>query len=154
MLQFLHLMSCRNLLGLPEGRPIIPDGLEKESGIPCIAPGGGGWFGRVAAQSPFAKRTSNAFSEASRRTNKELGIIELFNLGESSQSVQCTTCLKYSEEGAFYCTCGVCLVLSPEQTEDRDTDLNNGRMITGKQKTQRKDSEEENTRLYGAPMAY
>ena len=101
LLKFLHLMSRRNLLGLPEGRPIVPDGLEKESGIPCIDPGGGGWFGRVAAQSPFAKGTSNEFSEASRRTNKELGMIELFNLGESSQTVQCTTCLKDSEEGAF-----------------------------------------------------
>ena len=82
-----HLMSCRNLLGLPERRPIIPEGQEKESGIPCIDPGGGGWFGRVAAQSPFAKGTSNEFSEASRRTIKELGNIELNDLGEISQTV-------------------------------------------------------------------
>ena len=154
LLQFLHLMSCRNLLGLPERRPIIPDGLEKESGIPCTDPGGNGWFGRVAAQSPLAKGTSNEFSEASRRTIKELGNIELYDLGEISQTVQCTTCLKYSKEGAFHCTCGVCLVLSPEQTEDRDTDLNNGRMITGKQKTQKENSEEVTTRLHGAPITY
>ena len=80
-------MSCRILLGLPERRPIIPEGQEKESGIPCIDPGGGGWFGRVAAQSPFAKGTSNEFSEASRRTVKELGNIELYDLGEISQTV-------------------------------------------------------------------
>ena len=29
------------------------DGLETESGIPCIDPGGGGWFGRTAEQSPL-----------------------------------------------------------------------------------------------------
>ena len=48
---FLHLMSCRNLLGLPDRRSIFPDGQETESGIPCIDPGGGGWFGQVAEQS-------------------------------------------------------------------------------------------------------
>ena len=46
-------MSCRNLLGLPQRRSIFPDGLETESGIPCIDPGGCGWFGRVAEQSPL-----------------------------------------------------------------------------------------------------
>ena len=46
-------MSCRNHLGLPQGRSIFPDGQETESGIPCINPGGGGWFGRVAEQSPL-----------------------------------------------------------------------------------------------------
>ena len=30
----------------------FPDGLETESGITCIDPGGGGWFGRMAEQSP------------------------------------------------------------------------------------------------------
>ena len=89
-------MSCRNLLGLPERGPVIPDRLEEESAIPCIDPGGGGgWFGRMAAQSPFTKGTYNEFSEASRRTIKELGNIELYELGEISKTVQCTTCLKY-----------------------------------------------------------
>ena len=45
-------MSCRNLLGLPGRRSTFPDGLETESGIPCIDPRGGGWFGRMAEQSP------------------------------------------------------------------------------------------------------
>ena len=48
---FLHLMSCRNLLGLPERRSTFPGGLETESLIPCIDLDGGGWFGRVAEQS-------------------------------------------------------------------------------------------------------
>ena len=50
---FLHIMSCRNLLGVPERRSTFPDGLEKESGIPCIDPGGGGWFDRLVDQSPL-----------------------------------------------------------------------------------------------------
>ena len=49
---FLHLMSCRNLLGPGERRSTFPDGLETESGIPCIDPAGSGWFDRVAQQSP------------------------------------------------------------------------------------------------------
>ena len=44
------------------------------------------------------------------------------------------------KEGTLYSTCGVCVVLSPEQTEDRDTDLNNGSMTTEKQKTEKVDS--------------
>ena len=48
-------MSRRNLLGLPERRPTLPHGLGTTgSGIPCIDPGGGGWFGRMAEQSPLA----------------------------------------------------------------------------------------------------
>ena len=50
---FLHLMSCRHLLCQPEHRSIFPDRLETEPGIPCIDPGGCGWFGRVAEQYPL-----------------------------------------------------------------------------------------------------
>ena len=50
---FLHLMSCRNLLGLPDRRSTFSDGLETEPGIHCNDPGGGGWFGRMAEQSPL-----------------------------------------------------------------------------------------------------
>ena len=32
------------------------------------------------------------------------------------KTVQCTTCLRFSFEGAYCCTCGVCLMPSPEQT--------------------------------------
>ena len=52
-------MSCRNLLGLPERRSSYPDGLETESGIPCIDPRGGGWFGRLAEQSPLTETLGN-----------------------------------------------------------------------------------------------
>ena len=46
-------MYCRNLLGLPDRRSSFSDGLETESGIHCNDPGGGGWFGRMAEQSPL-----------------------------------------------------------------------------------------------------
>ena len=52
---FLHLISCRNLLGLPERRSTLPDGLETESEIHCNDPGGGVWFGRTAEQSPLTQ---------------------------------------------------------------------------------------------------
>ena len=61
------------------------------------------------------KGTSHVFSEASRRTIKELGNIEIYELGEISTTVQCTTCLRYSEEGTIFCTCGVCLMPLPDQ---------------------------------------
>ena len=48
-------MSCRNLLGLPERRSTLPDGLETESEIHCNDPGGGVWFGRRAEQSPLTQ---------------------------------------------------------------------------------------------------
>ena len=48
------------------------------------------------------KGVSSTFSEASRRTIKELGNIELDELGEISKTVQCPSCLKYSKEGTVY----------------------------------------------------
>ena len=94
------------------------------------------------------KDTCNTFSEASKRTVKELGNIELYELGEISKTIQCPTCLRYPMEGTVYCTSGVCLMPLPEQTrkitnrfetmsnpfysikkripEDQDTDLSNG----------------------------
>ena len=50
---FLQHVSCRNLLGLPERSSTFPDGLETESGVPCIDPRDGGSFGRMAEQSPL-----------------------------------------------------------------------------------------------------
>ena len=64
------------------------------------------------------KGTSYTFSEASRRTIKELGNIILYGLGEISKTVQCPTCLRCSKEGTYYSTCGVCLVPSPVQTRN------------------------------------
>ena len=40
-----------------------------------------------------------------RRTVKEMGNIELFELGEISKTVQCPTCLRYSKERPVYCLC-------------------------------------------------
>ena len=58
-------MSCRNLLGLPDRQPTFPDRLETEPGIPFIDPGGGGWFGRVAEQSPLTGYERNNLIEIS-----------------------------------------------------------------------------------------
>ena len=44
--------SCRNLLGMPERRSTFPRGMETELGISFIDPDGG-WFGRMAEQSPL-----------------------------------------------------------------------------------------------------
>ena len=63
------------------------------------------------------KDISSTFSEASRRTIKELGNIEFFELGEIAKKVQCPSCFMYSKEGTVYCLCGICLVNSLEQTE-------------------------------------
>ena len=50
------------------------------------------------------------------RAIKELENTLLYELGEISKTVQCPTCFRYSQEGTFYCTCGVCFMPSPEQT--------------------------------------
>ena len=41
-------MTCRNLLGLPDGHRIFPDRLVTKSGIPCIDPSSSGLFGLMA----------------------------------------------------------------------------------------------------------
>ena len=56
----------------------------------------------------------NEFSEASTRTFRELGNIELYELGETSKTVQCQEGVKYALEGLLYCPCGVCLMPSLE----------------------------------------
>ena len=66
-LRLLHLMSCRNLLGLPQRRSTFPDRLETESGIPCIDSGGGGF--RVAEHSPLTHRDRHARPH----TNEHMG---------------------------------------------------------------------------------
>ena len=155
MLQLLHLMSRRNLLGLPEGRPIVPDGLDKESGIPCIDPGGGGWFGRVAAQSPFAKKDIQRVQRSLTAYNQRTGKYRTVRFGRDFPNCSMHNVPEILQKKEHFIAHVVCvLCCRPEQTEDRDTDLNNGRMITGKQKTQKEDSEEVNTRLYGAPITY
>ena len=98
------------------------------------------------------------FSEASRRTIKELRKTELYELGEISKTNQCQTYLTYSQEKAFCCTCGVlyafamtnkkdqnsiwdnvCSILYREREktilEGRNTEENDDNMTIGKQKT-------------------
>ena len=53
---------------------------------------------------------SNVFSEASRRTIKEMGNIEFFELGETVRTTQCPSCIRYSKEGTAYCLFGKCLI--------------------------------------------
>ena len=65
----------------------------------------------------FSKSISIPFSEASKRTIKELGNNELHGLGEISERVQCPSCSKYSKERTIYCLCGICLMPSLEQQQ-------------------------------------
>ena len=50
---------------LAQRRSAFPDRLETERGISCIDPGGGGWFGRVAEQSPFTGYEPNSLIQIS-----------------------------------------------------------------------------------------
>ena len=59
----------------------------------------------------------NVFSEESKRKLKEMGNIELYELGETVRTTQCLACLRNSKEGANYCGCGECLILSQEHTD-------------------------------------
>ena len=54
------------------------------------------------------------FSEESCRTIHELGNIELYELGQTSRTVQCHSCLKHIPEGLTFCSCGVCFRLDEE----------------------------------------
>ena len=56
-------------------------------------------------------------SQASKRAIKEMGNIELYDLGETVRTTQCPACLRHSKEGTVYCVCGKCLMPSPDQTE-------------------------------------
>ena len=58
-------MSCRNLLGLLDRRSTFLDGLETEWEITFIDPSGGGWFGRMAGQSPLTGYEANNLIEIS-----------------------------------------------------------------------------------------
>ena len=60
---------------------------------------------------------STKFSGESSRTIQELGNIELYDLGEISQTVLCQACLKHAPEGLIYCSCGVGFRPSPVQKQ-------------------------------------
>ena len=57
----------------------------------------------------------NRFSDASKRAIRELGNLDLYELGEVSKTVQCQVCFRHASEGLLYCPCGVCLMPSSEQ---------------------------------------
>ena len=46
------------------------------------------------------------FSEKSKKMNKDMGNVELFELCETIPKVQCKECLLYWNQGIVYCTCG------------------------------------------------
>ena len=54
----------------------------------------------------------NPFSKDSKEMIRELGDVELFELCETTQKVQCSHCLLYWNQGIVYCTCGQCLIHS------------------------------------------
>ena len=39
---------------------------------------------------------------------RELGTVELFELCETTQKLQCSQCLFHWNQGIVYCTCGQC----------------------------------------------
>ena len=61
----------------------------------------------------------NRFSEDSQKTVPKLGNIDLFELGEVSKKIQCSSCATYWPEGLLYCTCGICLLPSTEQQVEK-----------------------------------
>ena len=63
------------------------------------------------------KGVSNVFSEESKRKLKEMGNIELYELGEPVRTTQCLICLKHSKEGTKNCGCGKCLMPSQEHED-------------------------------------
>ena len=52
----------------------------------------------------------NPFSKDSKDMIRELGNVELFELYETTQKVQCSHCLLCWNQGIVYCTCGQCLI--------------------------------------------
>ena len=67
------------------------------------------------------KGFSNTFSEASRRTFKEMGNIESYEGGETFRTIQCQSCLKFSTEGTVDCLCDICLMPSLEHRKDQES---------------------------------
>ena len=148
-------ISCLVATSLACLSVVLLFGPEEESGIPCIDPGGGGWFSSNGCTVLAHKRDIQRVQRSLTAYNHRNGKNRTVRVGRDFQNCSMHNVLEYTQkEGTFYCTSGVCLVLSPEQTLDRDTDPNNGSMTTDKQKTQKVDSEEESTRLYCAPIAH
>ena len=52
----------------------------------------------------------NPFSKISKVMIRELGNVELFELGKTIPKEQCSRCLLYWNQGIVYCTCGQCLI--------------------------------------------
>ena len=51
-----------------------------------------------AIQKDLKQEGSNVFSEASKRAIKDMGNIELYELGETVRTTQCPTCFRHSEK--------------------------------------------------------
>ena len=60
---------------------------------------------------------SNVFSEESKHKLKEMGNIELYELGESVRRTQCLICVKHSKEGTICCGCALCLIPSEDHAD-------------------------------------
>ena len=56
------------------------------------------------------KNVYNPFINNSKAMIRELGNVELFELCETTPTVQCAHCLLYWNQGIVYCTCGQFLV--------------------------------------------
>ena len=61
------------------------------------------------------------FSEASKRAIKEMGNLELYELGETVRTTQCLACLRHSKEGTVYC--GVVGVGCPRQNNQKEAEI-------------------------------
>ena len=61
---------------------------------------------------PTCSRITSAIHSAKipREMIRGLGNVELFELCDTTQIVQCYHCLLYWEQGIVYCTCGQCLI--------------------------------------------
>ena len=62
---------------------------------------------RQALQADLQQRNAyNPFSEKSKKTIRDMGNVELFELCETIPKVQCSRCLLCWNQGIVYCTCG------------------------------------------------
>ena len=68
----------------------------------------------------WGRQENSTDSTRNPRQLRKFGNIELFELGETSKTIQCQTCLKYSLEGLIYCSCGVCR----RQNREKELELN------------------------------
>ena len=61
---------------------------------------------QVLQDDPQQNNAYNPYSEKSKKTTKDMGNAELFELCETIPKVQCKECLLYWNQGIVHCTCG------------------------------------------------